>query len=185
MWTLLYSFATDTRSLLPSCSCRLDISDVKVSSSVVFSCCSATTCNGKTQLIMKRDKQASRETYRHRTRRTVLIQNRLLEQFLDQTYIYYRPQTKFREGNVFIRVCHSGEGQDQTPPQYRTHWDHSPLEGTWDQTGSDIISPCNHKSGWYASYRNAFLFILKKNPYTQSLKFQHFRDKFPSSYLCH
>ena len=77
-----------------------------------------------------------------------------------------------------------GRGRTR-PPQYRTHWDHSPLEGTWDQTGSDIISPCNHKSGWYASYRNAFLFILKKTPYTQSLKFQHFRDKFPSSYLCH
>ena len=51
----------------------------------------------------------------------------------------YRLQTKLWEGNVFTPVCqsvHGGSAIPIPPPQ-----EQYPLEGTWNQTGSDIIPP--------------------------------------------
>ena len=73
---------------------------------------------------------------------------------------------------MFVHICHSDHGgchtpfpQDQTPPLRPDPPGPDPLEGTWDQTGSDIIFPymtssVGHQSGWYASYWNAFLLQL-------------------------
>ena len=62
-------------------------------------------------------------------------------------------QTKLREGNVFARVClFTGGGEGELVPYpsgTTTPWEHTPRP-----------DPRNHKSGWYTSYWNAFLFSL-------------------------
>ena len=94
--------------------------------------------------------------------------------------IYYRPQGKgmFSEACIILstggallmerdpRLDRDSPGQQQ-PPCQRPQWAERPLEGTWDQTGSDIIHPPfltssgRHCSGQYASYWNAFWFLFK------------------------
>ena len=58
---------------------------------------------------------------------------------------FYRPQMKLREGNVLTCVCLSTVGLSHTHPRkehgIRQEVTSYPLEGTWDQTGSDIIPP--------------------------------------------
>ena len=83
---------------------------------------------------------------------------------------FYCPQTKLQEDNVFTHVCLSAHrgGSAITPP-----WDEIPLEATWGQTQSDIISiknnmgqtgcdiiPPEPESEQYTSYCNAFLFLV-------------------------
>ena len=74
--------------------------------------------------------------------------------FLSKFPDIYRPQTKLWEGNVFTPVCQSFYSQGgslydgtscltETPPRDR-----------------DPPPPCAVKSGRYASYWNAFLFLL-------------------------
>ena len=94
--------------------------------------------------------------------------------------IYYRPQGKvmFSEACIILstdgallrerdpRLDRDPPGQQQ-PPCKRPQWAERPLEGTWDQTGSDIMHPLfltssgSHCSGQYASYWNAFWFLFK------------------------
>ena len=75
--------------------------------------------------------------------------------------VFYRPHGKvmFSEGSV---ILFTGDKGRQKPPPVGT-----PLDVTWDQTGSNIIHPPvltssgSHCSGRYASYCNAFLYHMR------------------------
>ena len=83
--------------------------------------------------------------------------------------VYYRPQTKLRECNVFTRLCHSvrrGGGNNVTsclvPCSFWGVWSRGgggsgPGKGSGPGVGKQHPPPRNHKSEWYTSYWNAFL----------------------------
>ena len=66
----------------------------------------------------------------------------------------YRPPTKLREGNVFTGVCHLCTGGDRAVPSLDTVFP----PDTISALGTLYPLPLDTK--WYASYWNAFLFLL-------------------------
>ena len=89
---------------------------------------------------------------------------------------------------IYVFRClsvHSGGRKLPPPPPGRQTF---PLEGIWNQTGSDIIHPGNHQSGRYASYWNAFLlsgfplFRIDKIPWYFH-DFSRFLSKFPGIFF--
>ena len=56
------------------------------------------------------------------------------------SFHFYRPQGKVMF--LHLSVCSQrGEGARQRPPYKKKNPNRDPPEGTWDQTGSDIIHP--------------------------------------------
>ena len=116
---------------------------------------------------------------------------------------FYRPKTKLWEGNVFTPVCHSvhrAEGvylsacwdthtPGQTPPGKHPTGQTPPWANThpWaDTPPGRHPPPGGHCRGRYASYWNAFLFILHRDRLNRySTKFYRSRswDRYQSRSL--